>query len=186
MTAQDLIEKVKRYPVPAVCGAIVLVCFIAFYLRMNLLTDLEITQDDITRQADLVETNRVSGANLEEHLVQMRAQAAELESRIIRHSELANNLEYFYRLESETGVSLADLRQNPPAPPARGAPKTAFTGIGYSVVLSGSFAQAVAYVSELENGRCLYRLESFNLQRVKEGNQDTLSLALNLELLGWP
>jgi len=83
-------------------------------------------------------------------------------------------------------VSLADLRQNPPAPPAKGAVKPIFADVGYNLVLSGSFAQAVAYFSELENGTRLYHLRNFNLQRGHEANQSSVTLSLNFELLGWP
>lgn len=186
MKLQDLIEKFKRFPVPSICGGIILVCFLAFYLRMELISDLEIRQDEASRQANQVDTNIVAGASLEDHVAQMRAKVGELNERVVRPLELATNHKYFYSIESETGVRLADLRQNPPAPPAKGTVKPTFIGVGYNVVLSGTFAQAVAYLSELENGPRLYHLKSFDLQRGREANQPTVTLALNLELLGLP
>jgi hypothetical protein len=157
-----------------------------FYLRMDLISDLEISQDEASRQANQVDMNIVAGSTLADHVAQIRAKAAELDARVIDPTELANNLKYFYSLESETGVSLADLRQNPPAPAAKGAVKPMFRGVGYNVVLSGTFAQAVAYLSELENGSRLYSLKNFNLQRGHEANQAAVTLSLNLELLGLP
>lgn len=185
MTFQDITEKLKRFPIPSICGGIILVCFLSFYLRMNLITDLEIRQDEASRESNQVDMNIVAGASLDAHVAQMRTKLAELNERIVSPSELANNLKYFYSFESQTGVALADLRQNPPTPPGRGA-KPIFSPVGYNVVLSGTFAQAVAYFSELENGPRLYHLKSFTLQRGHEGKQNSVTLALNLDLLGRP
>lgn len=186
MTFQDLIEKLKRHPAPAICGCVVLVCFLNFYFRMDQISALQTRQEEIARQAEQVDNNLMTGSNLEEQLVAMRAKVEQLEARLVRPSELANNLKYFYRLESETGVTLSDLRQNPPPPPAKGAARPLFAGVAYNVVLAGSFNQVIAYFNDLENGERFYRLTNFNLQRGREANQASLTLALNLELLGTP
>lgn len=190
MTLQDLIEKLRRFPVPTTCGVIVFVCFFAFYLRMNLLTELEIENDDVQRQLQQVEQNVTHGKTLSEHITQMKEKVDELESRVIKPAELANNLKYFYELEATTHVAIGDLRQTVAAP-VKGAPKTILTGIDYSVLITGQFHQVVSYLNELEHGRFFYRLESINLQRGRaEGTAASVmtpvSVSLNLELLGWP
>lgn len=196
MTLQDLVEKLRRFPVPTSCGAIVLVCFFAFYLRMSLISDLEIENDDIQRQAQQVDQNVTHGRTLDAHNVEMDKKLGEFDARIIKSAELANNLKYFYEIEASTSVSIADLRQSVTTP-AKGAPKTLLMGIDYAVLVTGRFEQVVSYLNELEHGKHFYRLESFNLQR---GRQDTaapsgatgpitagpVAMSLNLELLGWP
>ena len=186
MTAQDIVEKLKRYPVRSVCGAILLVCLADYYFRADMLGDLEVVLDTASRQAVQVDTNILSGATLEKDLEEMRTMVAELEPRIVKQLELAENQKYFYVLESETGVSLADLRQIAPPPPAKGAAATAFVGVSYNLTLSGTYAQAVAYFDELENGSRFYRLRNFNLQRGRDSASGAITLAISLELLGWP
>lgn len=192
MTAQDLIEKLKRYPIPTTCGGIILVCFFAFYLRMNLLTDLEIENGEVQRQAQQVEQNINNGKLLAEHIEQMKAKTGDLDARLIKHSELATNLKYFYEIEATTHVSINDLRQVPPAA-VRGAPKTILTGVNYALLITGRFHQVISYVNELEHGRHFYRLENFSLQRGREdsagrapGTAGPVTMSLNLELLGLP
>ena len=57
----------------------------------------------------------------------------EIANRMVRVGQLAENLQYFYRLESETDSKLIDLRQDPWAPPSKNAPKTVFTPVGFAL-----------------------------------------------------
>lgn len=192
MTLQDLVEKLRRFPVPTSCAAIVIVCFFAFYLRMSLITDLEIENDDVQRQAQQFDQNQTHGRTLEKHIADMEAKVAEFNTRVIKPAELANNLKYFYEIEASTRVSIADLRQSVTAP-GKSAAKTVVLGIDYSVLVTGRFDQALSYLNELEHGRHFFRLESFNMQRGRQeaptegpAGPGAVTMSLNLQLLGWP
>lgn len=185
MTTEDLIEKLKRYPIPSLCGLVVLAALLNFYFRMDMLSELELEREKATLQARQVEDNIVAGNNLEDHVVQMRSVLENLEERVVNFDELATNLRYFYELESATGVALSDLRQGQAESGLPGE-RTQLVGIDFTVMLSGSFAQIVAYLDELENGRQIYRLKSFNVQKGRDASISTLNLSLNLQLLGWP
>lgn len=188
MTLQDLIEKIRRFPVPTACGAIIVVCFFAYYLRMNLLTDLTIENDEAQMQLQQVEQNVTYGRTLNADIALMNEKVTELDARIIKPAELATNMKYFYEIEAATHVTIADLRQSV-TPPAKGAPKTILYPVDYSVEVNGRFDQTIAYLNELEHGRHFYRLQSFNLVRGRaDGNAGTapLTMSLNLQLLGWP
>lgn len=192
MTLQDLVEKLRRFPVPTSCGAIVLVCFFAFYLRMDLITELQIDNDDVQRQMQQFERNLAHGRTLEKHIAEMDTKVAELDARVIKPAELANNLKYFYEIEASTHVAIADLRQSVPAP-AKGAARTILAGVDYSVLVTGRFDQVLSYLNELEHGRHFFRLESFNLQRGSDQSRPadgkgpgSVTMSLNLQLLSWP
>ena len=183
MTGEDIKEKFRRYPIPTISGAIVLLCCLAYYFRIDLISDLDARQSDVAEQRILVDLNLVAGGNLAEHMVDMRARFAALEERVVQPYDLANNMNYFYQLESNTGVGLGELKQN--ASSDKPAPKNALGGVGYALTMSGSFAQIVAAFNELENGSRFYHLRNFNLERGREVNSAVIQLALNLELLGW-
>lgn len=186
MTTQDLIEKLKQYPIPTFCGMVILAAALNFYFRMDMLTELDLEREKANLHARQVEDNLVAGKTLEDHVEQTRVILENLEDRVVYHSELATNLKYFYELESATGVSLSNLRQGQPESGSSGD-RTRLVGIDYSVSLSGSFAQIVAYFDELENGRLIYKLKNFNLQRGRDDSSgNTVTLSLNLQLLGWP
>ena len=177
-------EKFRRYPIPAISGAIVVLCLLAYYFRIDLISDLDARQSEVLDQRNQVDLNLVAGGNLAEHMAEMRDRFAALQERVVQPSELATNLNYFYQVESATGVGLGDLKQN--APSDRPAPKSELSGIGYSLTMSGQFKQIVAAFNELENGTRLYRLRNFNLERSREASSGAaLQLSLNLDLLGW-
>jgi hypothetical protein len=127
----------------------------------------------------------VAGSKLDDHLEEMRGMAAQLDERVVRPAELAQNLNYFYGLEAATGVSLQDLRQGDPTP-VKGVENPPYSGVGYYVLLSGAFAPVVGYFDELENGPRLYQLSSFNLQQGRDAAMEQVTLSLNLRLLGQP
>ena len=185
MSFQDIIEKLKRFPIPTISGAVLLVCMVGFYFRNGILSDLESRLDEVSRQTIQVDTNLVTGATLEENLQQMRGLTVKLEERIIRPAELPTNKAYFYQLEAETGVSVADLQQSQPAPLPSGSTR-AFVAVPYAITLSGTFPQMIAYFDELEKGRHFCRVRNFNVQRGRDAAQSVVTLAINLELLGWP
>ena len=183
MTAADLVEKFRRFPIPTISAVIVVVCAVTYYLRIDLVSDLEAKRDEAMDQRFQVDLNRVAGATLKDHAEEMRAKLVALEERVVQPSDLANNMNYFYQLESNTGVSLGDIRQNVNLD--KPAPKTQLGGVGYSLSLSGVFSQVVAYLNELENGSRYYRFRSFSVQRGRDSNQSSVALNLNFELLGW-
>jgi hypothetical protein len=183
MTGEDLKEKFRRYPIPTISGVIVVLCLLAYYFRIDLISNLDARQDDVLDQRNQVDLNLVAGGNLAEHMVEMRSRFAALEERVVQPYDLANNMNYFYQIETSTGVGLADLKQN--ASSDKPAPKNSLGGVGYSVTMSGSFAQIVAVFNELENGSRFYRLRTFNLERGREVNGAVVQLSLNLDLLGW-
>ncbi len=183
MTSADLVEKIRRYPVPTFSGLVVFICLFAYYFRSDILTVLDARQNEVLGQRDLIDLNLVAGSTLREHMQEMRAKFAELESRVVQPAELAQNMNYFYQLESNTGVSLVELKQN--APSDKPVPKNQLGGVAYTISLSGTFPQVIGYFNELETGTRFYRLRSFNLQRGRETSQSSVSLTLNLELLGW-
>jgi Tfp pilus assembly protein PilO len=182
MTGADLLEKIRRFPIPVISGAIVLLCLLAYYFRMDLITELDGKQNEVLNRRDQMDLNLVAGGNLADHIAEMRSQYAVLETRVVQPSELANNLNYFYQLETNTSVGLAELKQN--AASDKPAPKKTLGGIGFTVSMGGRFAQMVSVFDELENGARFYRLRSFNLERGRDG-QAAVQLSLNIELLGW-
>jgi Tfp pilus assembly protein PilO len=183
MTGQDLMEKFRRYPIPTISVVIVLLCLVAYYFRIDLISDLDARQSEVLDQRNQVDLNLVAGGNLAEHMNEMRTRFAALEERVVQPYDLASNMNYFYQLESNSGVGLGELKQN--ASSDKPVPKNKLGGVGYTVSMTGSFAQIVGAFNELENGQRFYRLRHFNLERGREVNGSVIQLSLNLELLGW-
>ena len=116
-----------------------------------------------------------------EQVAEIQALTKEVEARLMKAGQLAVNLQYFYKLETENEVKLGDVRQNPF--PRNN--KTLYAGVPFTVSVQGSFAHVTNFLNRLQNGRHFCRVNTANYTEASDGTGD-ISLALNIELLGQP
>ena len=182
MKTQDLVAFIKNYPIPCVSGLVVIVVLLTSYFRMNIAPELEGRYQTVSAEGEVLMKNLVNGSGLEEHVATIKEKSGELESRLVRPAELAKNLQYFYRLEGETGAKLGELRQVPPTNITNA--KGSFQAVEYSLVVTADFPVLLDYMHRLENGSCYYRMKNFSLQHSRESTRRLLVMAMNIELLG--
>jgi hypothetical protein len=185
MTTADLIAFVRKNPVSFGCGLLAVVLALAIYFRSSELPDAAALLDQKSTEGTRLANNVRYGAQLPEQLAALTAAGREIETHLIRGSDLANNLQYFYRLEAETGTKLIELRQNANSAAAKGA-KGAFAGVSFSVSLQGEYPVILDFLRRLENGAHYCRVTSANIAPVGPDRNSPLKLALGLELLGQP
>jgi len=182
MKTQDLVDFLKRYPTPCLSGLIVVVVMIVAYFRMDVNSELEGKYQMVSAEGATLMENIVNGSGLEEHVKTIQKQSAELESRLVRPAELAKNLQYFYRLEAETGARLGELRQVPLTNLTTA--KGLFQPVMYSLVVTADYPVLMDYLHRLEEGICFYRMKNFSLQHSRQSTRRMLVMAMNIELLG--
>jgi hypothetical protein len=93
------------------------------------------------------------------------------------------NLQYFYRLETETGVKLLTLVQNP-APPIKPGTKVSLGGIGFTLSFQGSYLTAMDFLRRVENGFHYSRTTSAGIATVAGNRAGPVTISLSLELFG--
>jgi hypothetical protein len=125
-----------------------------------------------------------NSANLIEQYAALSKAAKELDSRLVRSVERPRNQQFFYALESETGMKEIGLQQG-------GANfRNGVGGLGFSITVEGDFHQILDFVGHLESGQHFYRLISASLSRQGPSNPSAsrtmINLMLNIELLGSP
>jgi hypothetical protein len=186
MTTQDLIEKIKAYPLPSAAGLVALVILLALYFRMDAMGEVEARLAQVTAESDSVSRNLRYGAGLDGDLARMQAYTNEFDSRLVRPAEMAKNLQHFYALENLSGVVFSDARQLSVPEPKKGE-KPLFVPVGYSVTFSGDFVNVVKFLEQLETSPLLYRIRSFDLQRARNQRESgALVMSMNLEAIGTP
>ncbi len=185
MTSADLVALIKKHPTGFFCLLIGLISGVAVYLRYGNITASQQELDGKTAEVAKMTANIRNSANLAEQVSEIQTHAKELESRLLKASQLAVNLQYFYKLETENGVKLVDVRQNTLP---RNAKPSAYTGVPFTVAVQGSYIQVTNFLGRLQNGRHLCRINSANFTKLAaaEGSEVLVNLSLNLELLGLP
>ena len=186
MTNQELIALVKKNPISVSCGLVALVCGLGIYFRSDGLPDAEKLLEEKSAEGERLALNLSNSTLLNEQLSAIASAAREIDSRLVRHGELAKNLQYFYKLEAVTGVKLIDLHQNLPATPKSGAKPTSYTGIGYVIILEGEYPALVEFLRQMETGLHFSRVITANITGSKAERGSSLKLALTVELLGLP
>ncbi len=181
MNASVLIDKAKERPIVFVCAVLSLILVVAVFVRSGELSDARTSLESASREGTRINDNIKNSLNIGEHLDSIRAITHDVDDRLVRPSELARNLQYFYRLEDETGVRIASLDQR-----AAAGGDSVYLRVPYEMAVEGDFVNLVTFIHAVENGRHFARIRNFEIIRARQTESTLLSMAINLELLGRP
>ncbi len=182
MTKEEIIAFVKKNPISIGCGALSLALAAGIYFRSDELPAAEDELAEKSTEAARLAANIQNAAQLKEQVEALTVADKEMETRLVTLEQL-KNYGYFYKLESETGTKMTAINQSIVAPP-KGA-KTAFIPVPFTITVQGSFAQILDYLRRLESGARYCRVMGVTCS-VTPTDRNTVTLALNLELLGLP
>lgn len=184
MTGSDLVVLGKKHPVGVICGLLSLACGVILYLGSDNIETTKASLEKIGKQSQEIISNVRNSSGLSQQTEAMQNAAKQLEERLVKASQLATNLQYFYRLESDTGVKLTDVRQNQ----IGRAGSTIHIGVPYTVTFQGTFSQILAFLERVESGKHLSKFSSvsFNKAAGADRTNSVLSVNMNIELLGTP
>ena len=184
MSNQELLAFVRKNPIGIGCGVLALALGGAIFYRSDAVPEKEAELVQKSGEGERYAANLKNANQLQEHYDALVAANKAIDARIVRASQFGKNLQYFYKLESETGVKLvADPRIAPPA--AKKDPKAAFISIPCNLSVQGNLPQLLSFLRRLENGTHYCRVNSLALGAGTDRNT-ALSLSINLELLGLP
>jgi len=183
MSNEEFIAFLKKNLISVCCGVFTVLLIGLAYLRSDLLPEAQKVLDEKSAKAALIAANIEDSSQLKEQEAHLMAANKLIAERMIHVGQLAENTGYFYRLESETGTHIADPRQQAWNPPAKGAAKTNFTSVGFSVSASGDFNQVLDFLRKLESGEHFCRINTCSLRPVTEMRGGPMVINLNLELM---
>jgi Tfp pilus assembly protein PilO len=191
--SKDVVRFLKRYPVAIAGGALAVVMLAASYFRSDQVNALAQQSKEGEERAQKLQDDIRNGANLAEQYDTITALTTTLESRLVHGSERARNQQYFYRIESETGVKEISLQQTSTGVTAAKGSKSLYTGIGFAISVQGNYHQVLDFLGKIDSGQHFCRLISASVARAGQrgaanaaGTAALVTLTLNLELLGLP
>ncbi len=190
MDGSSILNFVKKHPVGVGSIALAVVLGVVGYFRSSRMGELETELDDRSRQGERLQNNLRYASRLDEHLTTLNYAVETINERAINPAALATNLQFFYRLESELGLKLVDLRQGVPE---RGRDNTEYIGVPYTVAVEGTYRQLLQFIQRLETGAHYVKFLSSNLAPSRgvganggeaDPTDPVLVLSLNLQILG--
>jgi len=182
MTNQDLIAFVKKHPISIGCGLLSVLLAGAIYYRGAQVPDSEEQVQRMSEQSENYKANIKNGAQLKEQLDALVVANKEIERRLIHASQNLPNQQYFYQLQSDTGIKLVVLDQTTKTV-AKPTGKNSFAPIGFLVSAQGTLPQILDFLRRLESGEHYCRVLTATCA---SSPNKTLTLSLSLEVLGLP
>lgn len=176
---QQFLDLIRRYPLVTGCVVALLVLGGANYYFYHQRSELARQQDEARRYGEaqlpvLASQPRLAAQNA------TIVEAVELiERNLLVESDLAENLGYFWQLENASRVRVDQLTQLN-GPIVQGNP---FKAVPFSMRVTGSYAQIVAFIRALETGPRLARVDHYEFTR-GDAKTGAVALDLTVELLG--
>ena len=183
MSNEEVLAFLKKNVISVACVVISIGLGFGIYYRTDLLPDAEKVLADRTQQGELLAANIEDSAQLKDQHSAISALNDEISARTIREAQRAENLQYFYRLESDTNTKLTALRQVPVPPPLKNAPKTNFIAVPFSLTAQGDYPQLMDLLRKLEIGEHYCRVITCSLRPLSDMRGGQLQLSLSIELL---
>jgi hypothetical protein len=186
MTNAEFAALVRKNPLLTGAGLLAAMLAVGIYYVAGVAEEAAAVLEQKTSEGMRLADNVKNAALLPEQLSALEADREKVEARLIRADELAKNLQYFYRIETETGVELIDIRQNTGAAPAANAKKgapPAFLRTNFSVTLKGDYLAVLNYLRRVESGAHYCRVLSVTIDTVTVDRAGPVKMGLVIELL---
>jgi|SRR5688572_8865567 len=177
---ERLLALIRRYPLVTTCLVLIALLGTASYFLWKSQQELTASHENIRRDGEevLLSLSGLPRVAAEYHSVKEAVDF--IQANLIKEGELAENLGYFYQLETASKARLTQLSQLSAQPAAADAP---FIAIPFAIRATGSYRQVMRFLHELESGPRLCRVTSYGL--TGEGDA-RVQLDLSIEMLGRP
>ena len=173
----------RKNPVGIACAVVSVVLAGVIFFRSDLVPAAEDELGKQTAEAERYAANVQNAAQLKEQLEALLTARKEADARLLRASQTLNNYQYFYKLESETGMKMTVLTQGLVG---KSSGKNAFVAVPFSITVQGTMSQVLDYLRRLESGAHYVRVMNVTCGLPPSDRGGPVTLALNLEMLGLP
>lgn len=183
MTKDELVSLARKNPIGIACAVVSVVLAGVIFFRSDLVPAAEDELGRLTAEAERYAANVQNAAQLKDQLEALLNARKEVDARLLRASQTLNNYQYFYKLESETGMKMTVLTQGLIG---KTSGKGAFAPVPFSITMQGAMGQALDYLRRLESGAHYVRVMNVTCGLPPTDRGGPVTLALNLEMLGVP
>lgn len=177
---QRLLALVRRYPLVTTCLVLIALLCTASYLLWRNQQKLTADHDNVRRNGEDMLLSLSGLPRVATEYATIKEATDFIGASLIKEGELAENLGYFYQLETVSHAHLTQLSQLTAQP---AAPDAHFIAIPFAIRAAGSYRQVMRFLHELESGPRLCRVTSYTLGG---DGDDHVQLELNVEMLGHP
>jgi hypothetical protein len=182
---QPNLSLLRRHPLATICGGIALVVLGAFVFRYSSLDDAKELLAQQQGKAESIHRNIRNATELPEHLAALQSGVTRLEEKLMRSGDVAAYQQFFFKLETDSGVKIVRLQPTATSRPGQGKQAGTYLPLGFDITVEGTFPDVVRFSRNLESSARYFRLGSFSVRRGGgTGQSNIVTLIMGLELLG--
>lgn len=186
MNAGAIVSSLRNRPIISTSALVAVLCLGAGYWRSTVAAEAQARLNDREAEANRLADNIRNGQKLDAQLTELTGVNQKIRLQLVDPADVATNQQYFYKLESDTGTKLLELRQGTTI---KGKSGQSFSSIPYAVTVQGEYLQILSFLRRLESGSRFCRINAANVA-VREwyegpgGSTPVLTMSVNLEFLG--
>jgi len=178
---QVVVSSIKKYPLLVACCVISVGLAITLYVRSSLISEQKSELEKYSLEATRYQANVTNSAHLADQLDFLIQANKAAKARALSAEGVADKLQYFYRLESETGIRYLDLRVGSKVAVDNKKPSI-YVPLNYILSVEGEYGQVISFLRNLEQGAYFARITSAS----SSGSGSIMKISLNVDILGVP
>lgn len=180
---QQFLEFTRLNPVIVASVAVILVFGSASYYLWHRQHALYTSHEEVRRSGEDMLQSLTGQARVATEMATVSSALAFIDRNLINEADLADNLGYFYSIESAARIRFSQLNQLSSQPQPDGSQ---FKPVPFTLRATGSYRQIMRLLHELETGPRLLRIRTYTLSQAEGGADDAISLELTVDLLARP
>ena len=179
---QQFLAYARRNPVMVGSLSIIVLMGSASYFLWQRQQDLTGQHDEIRRSGEDILQSLTSQSRITAEIATVTEALNFIDHNLVNEADLAENLGYFYQIETASRIRFSQLNQLSSQPPP---PGSAYKPVPFSLRATGTYRQIIRLVHELESGPRLLRIRTYTFS-ASEGEADIVNMDMTVELLGQP
>lgn len=186
MKASGITDKLRQYPLAALCTVIIIVCAIVIFLRGGVLSELSVKDSDLTSRIRTINANVENSKNLKQDTEALATRVEKMNSWLFEPYERAINISFFYEFEEKTGVVISNISQlsqpDPVYSEGGGRKLDLHSTLVFNMTLSGSFSNVLSFFYEIDRAEPIMRVADFQLSH-NEREQGSENVDVRVRLI---
>lgn len=183
MNAQQILAKLKQYPLAVGCVVVIIVMMGLSFMRGDRIVGLQNEAEQLQKQFDTILANAKDANELPENLDQIQALAEAIDSRVIDPDAKTDNYRYFLGMAEQANVNLVDPPTGQVSKPAE---MKVYPLVSFPLQVSGEFKDVLNFVYLLRTGKHIMRIDSLTLSPRDSSGKYVVSMSLNTAGIGKP
>jgi len=179
---QQLIGLVRRHPFTVVSFTLFVLLAAANVVLWQQQIELTQRHDEVRHSGETMLLALTDRPRINADLAAVQQAVDRIDQNLIAEGDLAENYGYFYQIETSAHVHLTQLNQLTAPAGGEGNP---FKAVPFTLRATGTYAQLISFIRELETGPHLLRVKAYDFSR-GDPKTGTLNLGLTVELLSRP